>query len=231
MGRKKKENVETEIEIIRTQLEVQGFMLSRLVNELYSNIGQMMSSTKMLIGLTERNWKPSPETLLEAHETLAKAIEELRDLCRPLGTDWLHHFMFAENLMAEAALVNQEHPGLVVYSNIHLPEHLAPSFQVLLFSIVQEALHNALKHASAKKISINVVNNRQNLELSISDNGSGFIFSPDLSIGKGIQNMRLRTALLEGTIEWINRQGTVVMVRIPKKIIKYHTHGDHHSSS
>ncbi len=224
MQHKKKATTGTEIEIIRIQLEVHGVVLSRLVNELYSNIGQMMSSTKMLIGITERKWTPPPETLLEAHETIARAIEDLRDLCRPLSNNWLADFLFVEQLTAELICINQDHPGLVVCTKMQLPEKLSTACQLILFSIVQEAVYNALKHAFAKKIEITVVYNTQTLSLSVSDNGAGFCHSPELIIGRGMRNMQLRAALLGGTIEWKSSgqvKGSLVILQVP--IINHQT--------
>jgi signal transduction histidine kinase len=233
MRNKKEGTLHTEIELIKTQLEVQGFVMTRLVNELYSNIGQMLSSTKMLIGITERKWNPPPKTLSEAHQTLSRAIEDLRGLCRPLNDDWLRNFRFPDTIAMEAERINLERPGLVDCTVDSFPDGLTSSVQLVLFGIVQEALANAVNHAAAKKISINVVNAKQNLELSIKDDGTGFTHPPSLFISKGMQSMRQRTVLLGGVAEWISHpgNGTTVIFRIPAKIIKQYTHGHNHSSS
>ena len=49
-----------------------------------------------------------------------------------------------------------------------------PEAQVMLFRIVQEAVQNALKHANATIINIIIRNKKPFIELTITDDGSGF---------------------------------------------------------
>src|SRR5580765_112648 len=65
-------------EILKTQLETQENTFYQVGEEIHDNIGQLLSSTKMLLGLTERSLPYIPDPLRTAQETLGKAIAELR---------------------------------------------------------------------------------------------------------------------------------------------------------
>jgi len=62
--------------LLQSQIEVQEATLAGIGKELHDNIGQLLSSTKMFLGITQRNLPESPETLNIAEETLGKAINE-----------------------------------------------------------------------------------------------------------------------------------------------------------
>src|SRR3954471_1551140 len=71
-------------EILKTQLETQENTFFQIGEEIHDNIGQLLSSTKMMLGLTERSLPSVPDLLRTAQETLGKAISELRALSKSL---------------------------------------------------------------------------------------------------------------------------------------------------
>jgi len=87
-----------------------------------------------------------------------------------------------------------------------------------LYRISQEALTNVLRHAEATKVEIRIVQEKDNLVLTIQDNGRGIRESDTL--GKqslGILGMRERAHLVHGkiTISGDKGKGTVITVRVP----------------
>jgi len=203
-------------EILKTQLETQEETFHQIGEEIHDNIGQLLSSTKMLLGLTERNLSSVPDPLRTAQETLGKAIGELRALSKSLNKEWLHQFNLIQNLETEIERVNSANVlKLDLHTNVkQLP--LSPEGQVMLFRIIQEALHNGIKHANAKTIRISIELNSA-IKVSIADDGSGIQNSNDEFQGVGIINMKHRTILLGGTIEWHSSKnsGTEVRIELP----------------
>ena len=203
-------------EILKTQLETQEETFHQIGEEIHDNIGQLLSSTKMLLGITERSLSSAPDPLRTAQETLGKAIIELRALSKSLNKEWLHQFNLIQNLETEIERINSAHVlKLDLHTNVkQLP--LSPEGQVMLFRIIQEALHNSIKHANAKTIRISIELNNV-IKVSIADDGSGFQVSNDEFQGVGIINMKHRTVLLGGTIEWLSNKssGTEVRIELP----------------
>ncbi|HLZ87771.1 MAG TPA: ATP-binding protein, partial [Puia sp.] len=89
--------------------------------------------------------------------------------------------------------------------------------QVIVFRIIQEALHNAIKHAEATRIGINLGWDGQRLLILVRDNGKGFDAGRTQNQGVGVINMKRRTRLLNGTISWPSdaAEGTTVSISIP----------------
>lgn len=95
-----------------------------------------------------------------------------------------------------------------------------PASEIQLIRIVQEALSNVRKHASAKRVDVTVVRDPGGLRIEIADDGHGF--DPDrLPAARhprfGLQTMRERAAAVRGTfaVTSVPGRGTCVTVTIP----------------
>jgi len=201
--------------LLQSQVEVQEDTFSILAKELHDNVGQLLSSSKMLLGITQRKMEAIPDTLMIAEETLGKAITELRSLSKSLDKEWLQQFDLIDNLTTEIKRINS---GLVL--EIHFLHEgkllLSPEEQIILFRIIQEALQNAIKHSEAKNININIETNAEKVVVQIADDGKGV--EQNLSNGLGIRNMKHRTKLLGGNITWHNPdKGALITIQLPVK--------------
>ncbi|MCW3088128.1 MAG: hypothetical protein JWQ78_1514 [Sediminibacterium sp.] len=216
---KEKETMEEDFEkqLLQSQLETQEETLNQLGNELHDNIGQLLNSTKLLIGVAQRSLSNPPDTLITADETLAKAIQELRSLSKSLNKEWLEQFNFIENIEAEINRINSART-LHIYLSSPGALPLKADEQIILFRIVQEILQNAMKHSAAKNVYIRIKEESEVLTISVTDDGIGFE-ALEKSHGVGMMNIRHRTHLLGGTVQWRSApgKGTVVIIQLPVK--------------
>jgi len=87
-----------------------------------------------------------------------------------------------------------------------------------LFRIVQESLTNVTRHANAKKVIVSLQQRKEQLMLTIEDDGAGFD-KEKIGVKKtlGILGMKERTSVMGGSYEIISKagKGTVVSVIIP----------------
>jgi signal transduction histidine kinase len=202
-------------ELLTTRLEAQEETLNQLSREMHDNVGQLLSSAKLLIGVTRRALVVPMEELQLAEETVSKAITELRSMSKSLNKDWLEKFNFIENLTAEADRINATKEFEMT---IHHPEevNLPSEHQLVLFRIVQEAFQNSLKHGKANQIKIAVVQNEGEVHVVIEDNGKGFNVADPSLLGVGMINIKNRAHMLGGSAQWQSSgSGTSVMVQIP----------------
>ncbi len=215
MEEKEKMNSEFEMQLIQSQLETREETMNLLSEELHDNIGQLLNSTKLLIGVAQRSLESPPETLITANDTLAKAIQELRSLSKSLNKEWLEQFRFMDNLEVE---INRLNAAKVLQLHLNGPASLPlPSNQqIILFRIVQEVLQNALKHARAENIFVNIISQTNSLIIDIRDDGIGWE-DGNARNGVGMINIRHRTGLLGGLVSWHStaNKGTRVTIQIP----------------
>lgn len=214
---KEKELMQTQFEqtLLQSQIEVQEATSSFLAKELHDNVGQLLSSSKMLLWITQKNMNETPETLITAQETLATAINELRSLSKSLDKEWLSQFDLIENLTTEIKRINS---GLILKIQFSHSGKLLLNVeeQTILFRIIQEALQNAIKHSQAKNINIEIETKDKSIIVNITDDGKGMEHIS--SDGLGLRNMKHRTRLLGGNISWHSPgKGTSVIIQLPVK--------------
>ena len=70
-----------------------------------------------------------------------------------------------------------------------------------LYRIAQEAVHNAIKHASPTNILIRLAAGHDRASLTITDNGRGIAGSPKPGAGMGLEIMRYRAGMIGGALE------------------------------
>lgn len=217
---RERENLKKEFDqiLLKSQVEVQENTFAALGQELHDNIGQLLVSTKALIGITQRNLPTASNTLNIAEETLSKTINEVRSLSKSLDKEWLQQFNFIDNLQTEVQRINAMQTIKVNFSHTD-KLLLQPEEQIILFRIVQEALQNSIKHSQAQNIGIDLSHSGSSLMVKITDDGKGFKEESMSSSGLGIKNMKHRTQLLGGTIDWKStvNEGSTVILKLPVK--------------
>ena len=89
--------------------------------------------------------------------------------------------------------------------------------KLVAYRIVQEALHNVVKHAHAKHAWVRVAANGTDLAVEVDDDGTGFDPAGSFSGHFGLASMRERAESVGGTIayEQLTGGGTSVRVRLP----------------
>jgi len=91
--------------------------------------------------------------------------------------------------------------------------------EIALYYIAQEALNNILKHARANSVLVKLRQTRKNIILEVIDNGDGFDAHHVDQSGIGLQNIKSRTAQINGRLKIISRpgSGTTIKVMAPRE--------------
>jgi len=95
-----------------------------------------------------------------------------------------------------------------------------PPFEigVCLFRVLQEALHNIVKHSGVKRVEVQLTEPSNQIHLRVSDSGKGFdVESTMQGKGLGLTSMRERVRMVNGTVAIESKPmgGTTIEVRVP----------------
>lgn len=201
--------------LLQSKIETQEETFSYIAKELHDNVGQLLSTTKMLLSVTEMQLGFSPGPLVTATESVGKAITELRLVSRSLDREWLEQFNLVDNLQYELDRLNSI--GIIKAALVcSCKLSMQTDEQIILFRIIQEALQNAIRHAMPSRLTIIISEHDNCFEILIHNDGiplaNGFA-------GMGTNNMRSRAAMLGGDINWLSDggEGTTVKIQIPIK--------------
>ena len=202
-------------EILKSRIEAQEETLNNVSREIHDNVGQLVSSAKILVGVAERKLPDVGDTLEQADQALFKALQELRALSKSLNTQWLEQFSFFENLLAESYRINSTGTlNMTIGRSVELD--IPKEHQLILFRMAQEAFQNSFKHGTATHVHIKAEQQDAKLVITIADNGKGFDVTDISKHGFGIINMKHRVSLIGGLAQWKSDQtGTLVTIEIP----------------
>jgi signal transduction histidine kinase len=89
---------------------------------------------------------------------------------------------------------------------------------ICLFRVLQESLHNSLKHSGEKRVEVQLTEHSKEFHLIVTDYGRGFdVEAASGGRGLGLTSMRERVRLVNGTITIESKPmgGTTIHVRVP----------------
>lgn len=182
---------------------------ARIAQDLHDDLGSSLTRISLLSGLLRAD-KYHPDLvethaskLIQSADQTVRALEEIVWAVRP-GSDSLQSLV---DYIAHFA--NELFDGTATRCRLDLPHDLParplpPEVRHNIFLIVKEALTNALKHASAREVTLKAKVSSGVLEITIQDDGKGLDSSIPKVEGKrhGLENMRQRAETIGGAVSW-----------------------------
>jgi signal transduction histidine kinase len=221
-------------ELLKTQLEIQEQTFEHVSKEIHDNITQVLSFVKLSLGTIGNTLEPDKKAKVnESRELIAQSINDLRDLSKSLSFEHISALGLAKTIETEVERINKSGLLKVFFSVGGQVFSIGEQHELVLFRILQEALNNTLKHASAKHFKISLEYHHDLLNLSLEDDGLGF--SPGLlntKSGSGLRNMENRAALIGGkaTIESTPGEGCRIKISV-NSFKQLNTDGGPHPNS
>jgi len=200
---------------------------ARLARELHDGPVQgliaLTQRAEMAQRSVRRHQRENAESLLEElRRTAQQLVLELRRLIgalRPIYLEDLGFMPALEMLVRQASEQGETEIRLKQPETLH---RLAPEVELGAYRIVQEALNNALQHAHAQGVTVQVESDATMLVLTVTDDGVGFSVpeKPDALTQDGhfgLIGMLERAAHLGGTlhVDSAPGHGTTIQARLP----------------
>ncbi|MDQ6901602.1 MAG: histidine kinase [Bacteroidota bacterium] len=202
-----------EKEILATQLEIQEQTFKNISQEVHDNIGQVLSLVKLNINTMDTNDPAQLRTKINASkELITKAIKDLRDLSKSLNTDYVKDLGLERSIEYELEMIKNSGTYEIQFDVKGNKYRLESQRELILFRIVQEVLHNIIKHAKATSIAMALSYDPAKFSLTVTDNGVGFDASEIDSnnpngCGLGIRNMYNRAKIINGAFKLTSTLG------------------------
>ncbi|MDR0420639.1 MAG: sensor histidine kinase [Prevotellaceae bacterium] len=215
IAEQKIKQLEQEKQLVASQAIIEGEVAerSRLARDLHDGLGGMLSVIKM--NLKDMHGYSALDNFDIDHfnnamNMLDQSIDELRRVA--------HHIM-PESLMRYGLKVSLEDFCRAIHS-AHFcffgdDTGLDNSLKILIYRCAYELINNAVKHANAANINVQLVIENGLIALSVHDDGTGF--DPEkVKKGSGLENVRMRVATYNGkmNIYSLPRKGTEISIEI-----------------
>jgi PAS domain S-box-containing protein len=189
----------------------------RIGRELHDDINQRLA----MLTFELEQLKDRPSEVQSRVEELLKQTRELSNdvqaLSHELHSSKLEYLGVASGIGSWCKEFG-ERQGIEIDVKIDVRGPIPLEIGVTLFRILQESLHNAVKHSGVKHIDVQLSERSNEIQLTIADTGKGFdVEAARQSRGLGLASMEERARLVKGTIAIESRpmSGTAIYVRVP----------------
>jgi len=191
-----------------------------LARKLHDELGGLLTAAKMDLSWLQSRLEGAniQERLSQLGGVLDEAMDLKRRVVEELRPSLLDHFGLptAVRTYVESTCAKE---GLTVQVDFqHSCEFMSKDTAIALFRVVQEGLHNIIRHAHAKTVKLEMHGDERNCVLRLSDDGQGFdAANPQFRWSHGLMGMRQRAEGLGGRLEIESRvgAGTTLSVEVP----------------
>jgi signal transduction histidine kinase len=193
-----------------------------IARELHDEVGQVLTAIKVELAVAARTAGPNNQALADARAITERAMHTVRDLSQLLHPPLLDDLGLPETLEWYVKDFRKRHGVLVDLTIDHPTGELSREATVAAYRIVQEALHNVVKHARAAHCRVALVRAPQALQVVIEDDGVGFdvarLNDAGGARGLGLIGIRERAAQLRGSVQIDSAPGggTRVVIELPR---------------
>ena len=200
----------------------------RISLELHDELGQALTAMNMNLSMLEKKVAPAAsgataikDLLEEMAGTIKTMSEQVRGLSHELRPPMLDVLGLRPALKSHIKGI-QKRTRIKVYQTYTIfDQRFLPDIEINLFRIIQESLHNVVKHSGAKKVFIYLKQKEHSLHLTLQDDGKGFKINDSLGsesgLGMGILGMQERATNLGGMFHIVSHKdsGTRIDVELP----------------
>lgn len=176
-----------------------------LARDLHDSLGSMLSVLRLKIeGDTQKD-----ETLRMIDQTAT----ELRRIS--------HHIMPEELLQGGLRTALADFAISVPGTQFHFfgndTIRISQDMELVLYRCAYELVNNALKHAAAEHIDIQLMQEEEQISLTVSDDGKGMSNTPPSHEGMGFENIRVRIGRFNGKLNIVSTEntGTEINITLP----------------
>ena len=207
----------------RRLIQAQEAERARIARDLHDDIGQRLALLTVTVEqLTDIRSHTSDEGRSHLDALRAQTAEisaSVRALAHELHSSRLQHLGVVAAMKGFCAELSAQQKVEVDFGSAEIQPGVPAETALCLFRVLQEALHNAVRHSGVRQFEVQLRETPDALQLTVRDKGSGF--DPETAIdggGLGLTSMKERLKLVGGELLIKSRpsRGTTIVARVPR---------------
>jgi signal transduction histidine kinase len=205
-------NKQIEIEKLNAAISGEERERTRIARDLHDGIGGMLAVSKM-------NFEISKQNIEEQHKVEfqdgIKLLEQAASELRKTAHNMMPQILLEEGLVDAVKYfcdgVAKSNSPDIRFQIFGTPKKFTPEFELAIYRIVQELIHNVIKHAKAKHAIVQFNFHETSFTLTVEDDGIGMSTEEGIK-GMGMRSIQDRIKTNHGTISIESRknEGTSV---------------------
>jgi signal transduction histidine kinase len=216
-------------EFSRKQMESQEAERKRLASELHDGLGQNLLVVKNELQQFVSEHPEPQNDLRRVTSLVQESVESVREISSNLHPHHIERLGFCAAVEAMTENISHSSRLRIECSCDKLNHQLPKEFEIHVYRIIQEALSNIVRHASAQNVKVEVREDQKSIGVIIKDDGCGFDVrefrgghapkqTGDVARGFGLASMMERARIIGGTlmIESSPTSGTTIHLTLPQ---------------
>jgi len=210
-----------QINSMQSMLTGQELERERISKDLHDSLGGLLSTIKLQVDhLSSKESKVEliPE-YKKATQLLDTAVGEVRSISQNLQPVALNKLGLIPALNDLINRYNTSSGPEIHFQHFGIPKKMDQMVSLGIFRIIQEILNNAIKHAQATEVLVQLNKEDDNIIIHVEDDGVGFNSEAKYK-SMGLENIKSRVNYLKGTIEIDSRpnNGTSFLINVSNRI-------------
>jgi PAS domain S-box-containing protein len=206
----------------RRLIEAQEAERRRIGRDLHDDIGQRVALLAVELQLMQQD---PPDSAVEVSRRMGELWKQtsaistdVQVLSHELHSSRLEYLGMVPAMRSFCEEFSKQQKVEIEFENQDLGGSFPPDVSLCLFRVLQEALHNAMKHSGVRHFKVQLRGTSDEIHLTVSDSGAGF--DPEAarkSPGLGLISMKERLHSVKGdlSIESQSKRGSTIHARVP----------------
>jgi signal transduction histidine kinase len=191
---------------------------SRIAKDLHDGLGSSLSGTKLSFINVKESLALSPEnnTLFERSlSMLDNAIGDLRKVAHNLMPGALVKFGLQDAVRDFCDAIQSSSGVKILFQPFGEKRKLSEPAEIFIFRIIQELVNNAIKHAGANQVIVQLSMSYDKTGITVEDDGRGFDKDGTLlTKGTGLTNINYRVQYFNGMLDIVTSPGNGTSINI-----------------
>lgn len=192
----------------------------RIAKDLHDGLGGLLTSARLQMQKIQDEIKnfENFEFVKRAENLIDTASIELRRIAHDMMPDALVNLDLKSAILDLSQELNQTGKMNVDTYFSHDSFQIDSKIQLVLYRIIQELSHNAIKYSHANNLLIQFMDTGDFFELTVEDDGIGFNYEESkMKNGMGLLNFETRLKYIDAEFQFENKSGASFLIKIPKK--------------
>jgi len=213
-------------DIGRRIIEAQERERSRIGRELHDNINQRLALALIDLDRLRQDQQLQAEVrnrLNGVRIAISEVSNEIQALSHDLHSTKLEILGLVPAMKGMCRELSERLKIEIKFNSQDVPEALSKELSVCLVRVLQECLHNSLKHSGTRNIFVSLRATAKDLHLMVRDFGVGFdVRTAERGAGLGLTSIRERVRLEHGTVVMKSKAGagTTIHACLPYKAVR-----------
>ncbi|MVM39308.1 hypothetical protein GO730_19985 [Spirosoma sp. HMF3257] len=215
-----------QIDLMHSVMQAEENERLTIADQLHNEVNPLLAVVLLNVSSaleTVDNNTPTGPKLRKAQDVLASVTSTVRGISHRLTPQLIEQQGFRRAVEELAESINLSEKVKIQTIVVGFKDALPIPFLSDLYRIVQELVHNVIRHAQATEATIEVIEHDQHVAILVEDNGVG-IPADTVGDGQGLQTIRAKVALRHGQMD-VQRKvegGTLVVIdniELPKHVV------------